>query len=560
MLHQMLGHISPAAAAKLVKDGQISGIELTDDDATFCETCAALKIKCLPFPKEHLKLAITISDVVHSDIWGPAQITSLGGKRSWCTFIDEYSRWGTLFFLKSKDKVLSCYKVFEARLETQFGVKIKALMSDRGGEYLSNTFTMHLDSKGTTRLLTVHNSPASNRIAERCNGVIAEHVRVMLLESNLPKFLWAEAAHHTMWLCNRTTTNHLQLATPYQILRNEASDLSHVVPWGVNVWVKVNSVGKLDARGWLGRFVGYDDESKAIRIYWPDSRSIRIEHDVLFGKHSPNLSKEIIIESSPPQAQQMPEVTRVTTAVPTTTTPPQPAPTSPPKADPKDDTPAQPTRRSTRAASKSPGYYKWLDEGENPVGLLLLIENDDDEAVEGISAPRVLEMAMAVTEPFGEPQTLKQAEKQDDWKQWEEAIAEEIGRLEKFQTWELVDIPKNSNIVGCWWVFRLKHDATGNVVKYRVRVIAKSFTQQPRVDFRETFAPITKLASIWSTIVLAVTHDWELHQMDVKSAYLNGDLEEMIFMDLPPGYTPSLTGKVCKLKKSIYGLKQAGHQ
>jgi Reverse transcriptase (RNA-dependent DNA polymerase) len=133
--------------------------------------------------------------------------------------------------------------------------------------------------------------------------------------------------------------------------------------------------------------------------------------------------------------------------------------------------------------------------------------------------------------------------------------------LEKFQTWELVDIPKNSNIVGCWWVFRLKHDAARNIVKYQARIIAKGFTQQPRVDFRETFAPVTKLASIQSTIALAVTHNWELHQMDVKSAYLNGDLEETIFMDLSPGYTPpGSTGKVCKLKKSIYGLKQAGRQ
>jgi hypothetical protein len=78
-----------------------------------------------------------------------------------------------------------------------------------------------------------------------------------------------------------------------------------------------------------------------------------------------------------------------------------------------------------------------------------LIENDDDEAVEGISTPRVLEIAMVVTEPFNEPQILKQAEKQSDWKQWEEAIAEEIRRLEKFQTCEFLDIPKNSNIVGC---------------------------------------------------------------------------------------------------------------
>jgi hypothetical protein len=182
-----------------------------------------------PLPKECSKLAIAIGDVVHLDIWGLAQTTSLGGKRYWCTFIDKYSCWEALFFLKLKDEVLSCYRVFKAWLETLFGVKIKALMSDYGGEYLSNIFTMHLESKGKTWLLTVHDSPASNGITDYCNGVIAEHIQVMLLESGLLKFLWAEAAYHAMWLHNRMTINHLQLATPYQILRNKAPDLSHVV-------------------------------------------------------------------------------------------------------------------------------------------------------------------------------------------------------------------------------------------------------------------------------------------------------------------------------------------
>jgi hypothetical protein len=122
-------------------------------------------------------------------------------------------------------------------------------MSDHGGEYLSNAFTMHLESKGTTQLLTIHDSPASNGIAECCNGLITEYIRAMLLESGLPKFLWAEVAHHVMWPCNQTTMNCLQLTIPYQILRNEAPDMSHVVLWGEKVWVKINGVGKLDVRG-----------------------------------------------------------------------------------------------------------------------------------------------------------------------------------------------------------------------------------------------------------------------------------------------------------------------
>jgi Reverse transcriptase (RNA-dependent DNA polymerase) len=174
---------------------------------------------------------------------------------------------------------------------------------------------------------------------------------------------------------------------------------------------------------------------------------------------------------------------------------------------------------------------------------------------------RDLEVAMAGIEPFGEPRTLKEAERRPDWPKWQEAVSEKISRLERFGMWELVTPPSNAKIVGCRWVFRLKHNANGDIDKHRGRVVAKGFTQQFGVDYVETFAPVAKLTLIRVIIALAASEDWELHQMDVKSAYLNGELDEDIYMELPPGYSPpNSAGKVCHLLKSLYGLKQAGHQ
>ena len=113
------------------------------------------------------------------------------------------------------------------------------------------------------------------------------------------------------------------------------------------------------------------------------------------------------------------------------------------------------------------------------------------------------------------------------------------------------------NIVGCQWVFRIKRDASGKILKYRARLVAQGFTQLYGINFYETFAPVTHLSSIRTIITLAASEDWELHQMNVKSAYLNSPIDTAIYMRPPPGY--SQDGKVALVKKGIYGLRQSGN-
>ena len=125
-------------------------------------------------------------------------------------------------------------------------------------------------------------------------------------------------------------------------------------------------------------------------------------------------------------------------------------------------------------------------------------------------------------------------------------------------TWELPSIPNGSNSVGCKWVFRAKRDACGDVVRYKVRLVAEGFAQVQGVDFHETFAPVAKFTTIRCILAIGAAMNLEIHQMDVKTAFLNGDLEEDIYMVQPEGFVQE--GKedyVCKLKKSLYGLKQS---
>ncbi|KZV30107.1 Cysteine-rich RLK (receptor-like protein kinase) 8 [Dorcoceras hygrometricum] len=131
-----------------------------------------------------------------------------------------------------------------------------------------------------------------------------------------------------------------------------------------------------------------------------------------------------------------------------------------------------------------------------------------------------------------------------------------MNALTKSGTWEMVHLPEGKRTVGCKWVFTVKLKQDGSLERYKARLVAKGFTQTYGIDYQETFAPVAKLNTVRILLSLADL-DWPLYQMDVKNAFLNGDLQEEVFMDPPPGFEKQFGGKICRLKKSLYGLKQS---
>ena len=155
-----------------------------------------------------------------------------------------------------------------------------------------------------------------------------------------------------------------------------------------------------------------------------------------------------------------------------------------------------------------------------------------------IRIPRNIDEAMAIPE-------------------WQQAVQEEMDALRQNDTWSIVDLPKGKKPVGCKWVFTPKYRADGSLEKYKARLVAKGFTQIYGEDYTETFAPVAKLNTIRILLSIVVNLDWDLHQLDVKNAFLNGNLREEVYMKLPPGFPGTRDNQVCKLKKSLYGLKQS---
>jgi hypothetical protein len=153
------------------------------------------------------------------------------------------------------------------------------------------------------------------------------------------------------------------------------------------------------------------------------------------------------------------------------------------------------------------------------------------------------------------PDTVKDARNSEEWPHWEKAIKAELNMITEKGTWELVDLPKGRKAIGNRWVFIKKFDEKGNLARFKARLVAQGFSQIPGQDFLETFSPVMRLDSFRTLCALAAMLNLEIAQMDIKGAYLNGKLEEEIYMRQPDG-----TERVCKLKHTLYGLKQSGHE
>ena len=157
-----------------------------------------------------------------------------------------------------------------------------------------------------------------------------------------------------------------------------------------------------------------------------------------------------------------------------------------------------------------------------------------------------------------EPGNYEEAIQGRDSKEWTAAIKDELNSLIQNGTWEETPLPMGRKPISCKWIFKIKRDADGNVARYKARLVARGFTQEKGIDYNETFAPVAKYTSIRAFLSIAAIEDMEVHQLDVKTAYLNGTLEEEIYMTIPEGLEPTNPGNVLRLRKTIYGLKQSG--
>lgn len=493
-----------------------------------CEICIQAKLTKRPFPK--VERSAELLELVHSDICEYNGILTRGGKRYFITFIDDCSKFTYVYLIRHKDEAFSMFKRYKAEVENQKEKKIKILRSDRGGEYFPNEFDSFCEEHGIIHQRTAPYTPQQNGLAERKNRTLTNMINSMLINSNLPNNLWGEALLTACHLHNRIPSMKTHVS-PYEVWKNRKPNLDYLRVWGCLAFYRIHDPksSKLGARGIKSVFIGYAENSKAYRLLDLNSNVVIESRDVEFIENK--FYKDSCVELD---------------ANPNTSTRLIPRPSINNKRN-EPETEIEP-RRSQRARKEKSFGPDFI----SSQALAFLVEGDRDNIL------NKMPILLNIEE---DPKTFNEAMTSRDASFWKEAINDEMDSILSNQTWVLVDLPQGSQPISSKWVFRRKYNTDGSIQTFKARLVAKGFKQRKGIDYFDTYAPVARITSIRVLMAIASIYNLFVHQMDVKTAFLNGDLDEEVYMEQPEGFVlPGNEHKVCKLIKSLYGLKQAPKQ
>ncbi|KAH9801739.1 Integrase catalytic domain-containing protein [Citrus sinensis] len=290
--HLRLAHMSMKGLQELEKQGLLYGDKM--GSLNFCENCVFGKAHRAKFPKG-VHRSKHVLDYVHTDLWGPAQLSSLLGGKYFMTLIDDHSRKVWLYILKTKDQFVEKFKVWKALVENQSGRKLKALRTDNGLEFCNREFETFCQKHGILRHKTVRFTPQQNGLTERMNRTIVDKTICMLINSKLPRCFWAETVSTACYLVNRSPLAAIDFKTPEEIWSGRPPKFENLRIFGCPAYVHINQ-GKLNARALKGFFVGYPDGVKGYRVWCGEQRKCIISRDVVF--HEATLLKDHVASNA----------------------------------------------------------------------------------------------------------------------------------------------------------------------------------------------------------------------------------------------------------------------
>ena len=513
--HRRYGHIGEQNLRSLANNELVECFKYDPTkNIGFCESCIEGKQHRTSFDASDRQTG-DLLELVHSDVCGKISETSIGGAQYFLTFTDDKSRYSWVYILKTKDQVFERFVEWKCLVEKATKKKVVTLRTDNGGEYTSTQFEEYLRAEGIRHELTIPKTPQQNGVAERLNRTLVEMARSMLLDAKLPKKFWAEAVSTAVYLKNRSPSKLLNM-TPFEIWHGRKPKVSHLRVFGSDAYAHVprDERGKFDSKSRKCIMVGYGMVTKGYRLYDPTDRKILHSQDVQFNERAKECRPNTQVSDTDYQLiAEFSESSDTENNFDATQ----------PKVDEKLN--SEVPRRSTRQR-KQPDFY-------------------------GKEMSNVSEVAHS-------PTSYQEATEGPNKKHWEAAMKTEMMSLKENDVWDLVKLPADKKTVGSKWVYKVKTGEDGSVQRYKARLVAQGFTQKYGADFDETFCPVVRQESLRLLMALSVQHGLVLHQVDVTTAFLNGTIDEEVYMQQPQGFV--CQGKeelVCKLKKSIYGLKQS---
>nr|GEV21610.1 putative ribonuclease H-like domain-containing protein [Tanacetum cinerariifolium] len=618
--HRRLGHINFKTINKLVKSNLVRGLPTkvfkTDNSCVSCKKGKQHRASCKSKPVSFIDQPLF---KLHLDLFGPTFVKSLS-KKSYCLGItDDYSRFTWVFFLATKDETSPILKTFITGLENQLSLKVKVIRSDNGTEFKNSDLNQFCGLKRIKKENSVPRTPQQNGIAERKNRTLIEAARTMLADSLLPILFWAEAVNTACYVQNRVLVTKPQNKTPYELLHSRTPSIGFMRPFGCPVTIlnTLDPLGKFKGKVDEGFLVGYS--SKAFGVFNSRTRIIQETLHVNFLENKPNvagtgptwlfdinsltmtMNYQPVTEGNQTNSgagfqdkfdteKAREEVNQTYVLFPVWS-----AGFTNPSNNDKDDvfdgkehdidakkpesivilslsskfedfsnnsnnevnvagslvpTVGQNNLNNTNTFSDagpsntavSPTYGKssFIDASQLPddpdmPGLVDITHSDDEDVVGAEADFNNLESSFLVS-PIPTTRIHKDH-------------PEEPKRV-------LVDLPYGKRAIGTKWVYKNKKDERGIVIKNKARLVAQGHTQKEGIDYEEVFALVARIEAIRLFLAYASFIGFMVYQMDVKSAFLYGTIEEEVYVCQPLEFEdPDQSNN--RVVKALYGLHHA---
>ncbi|GJX71475.1 retrovirus-related pol polyprotein from transposon TNT 1-94 [Tanacetum coccineum] len=546
--HRWLSHLNFGTLNKLAKDGLARGIpRLKFQKDHLCSACALGKSK----KSSHQPKAEDTNQeklyLLHMDLCGPMRVASINGKRYILVIVDDYSRFTWVRFLKTKDEapaaIIKCIKNIQVRLKAT----VRNVQTDNGTEFVNQTLREWYENVGISHQTSAARTPQQNGVVERRNQTLVEAARTMLIFSKAPLFLWAEAINTACYTQNRSLIRLRYNKTPYELMQDKKPDLSFFHVFG-SLCYPTNDhkdLGKFDAKADIGIFVGYAPAKKAFRIHnrrtWIITETIHVTFDELTEMASEQFS-------SGPGLHYM---TPATSSTRLGSNPDAPS-ISIPSSQEHEQSPI--ISQGFKESPKTPTFH---DDPLNESPYEDSNSQGSSSNVRQLHTPleHLGRWTKALSNVIGDPSRLVSTRKQlktnamwcyfdafltsvkpKKFKQamtepsWIDAMQEEIHEFERLQVWELVLCLDKIMLIKLKRIYKVNTNEFGRVLKNKARLVAQGFRQEEGIDFEESFALVARIEAIRIFVANVANKNMTIFQMDVKMAFVNGELKEEVYV------------------------------
>nr|GEW00819.1 hypothetical protein [Tanacetum cinerariifolium] len=621
--HRRLSHLNFRAINHLARQGLVRGVpKLKFEKDHLCSACAmgkntkkTHKPKSKDTNQEKLYL-------LHIDLCGPMRVKSVNGKKYILVIVDDYSQFTWVKFLRSKDETSDFIIKFLKMINVRLNVPVRRIRTDNGTKFVNQTLRDYYEEVGISHETSVARSPQQNGVIERCNRTLIESAHTVLIYAQAPLYLWAEAVATACFTQNRSIIRLRHGKTPYELLHTDIGIFIGYAPskkafriYNQRTRRIVETIhvdfNELKTMAYEQRSSGpaFNDmtpgtiSSGLVRTSSPSTSYVppsRNDWDLLFQPMYNELLNPppSVVNQAPeviaPIAEVIPLVYADSTGSPSSTMIDQDVPSS----------------SKTHTTTETQSLVIPLDVGDETLGIEVACMRNDP-----LFGVPILEVTFVQSSSTASPQSIVQTNypmphHNSKWTKdhplnniivqlsrpvstqlqlyeqalfcyydafltsvepktynealtqscWIKAMQEELNEFEHLEVWELVPRPNQVMVISLKWIYKLKLDELGGILKNKARLVALGYHQEEGIDFEESFALVARLKAIRIFLTYAAHKNMVVYQMDVKTAFLNDNLREEVYVSQPDGFVdPDNPNHVYKLKKAFYRLKQAPH-